>query len=137
MEDFFSRVWNNLGARVTGPLSFRLLLQPTMAIIFAVRDGLKDAKTGQPPYFWSVFTNERQRRALLSEGWRAILKVFVLAIILDSVFQFVVFRWIYPGEAALVAFLLAFVPYLLARGPVNRIARRVKSREKARVSNFP
>jgi len=30
----------------------------------------------------------------------------------------------YPGEALIVAFLLAFVPYLLILGPVNRIARR-------------
>ena len=34
-----------------------------------------------------------------------------------------VFRWIYPFETLLVAFLLACVPYLLIRGPVNRIAR--------------
>jgi len=43
VEDYFLRVWHNLGARVTGPMSLRLLLQPTMAIIFAIRDGLKDA----------------------------------------------------------------------------------------------
>jgi hypothetical protein len=81
-----------------------------MAIIFAIRDGLKDAKTGRPPYFFSVFTDANERRSLLTEGWHAILKIFFIAIILDSVFQFIVFRWIYPVEALLVALLLAFVP---------------------------
>jgi len=48
MEELLLRMWNDFGARVTGPLSFRLLMQPTMAITFAVRDGLKDAKAGRP-----------------------------------------------------------------------------------------
>ena len=123
MEDYFLRVWHDLGARVSGPLSLRLFLQPTMATIFAIRDGLKDAKTGRPPYFYSVFTDADHRRARLREGWHAVAKVFTLAIILDAIFQLIMFRWIYPVEAALVAFLLAFLPYLLIRGPVNRIGR--------------
>ena len=45
------------------------------------------------------------------------------AIVIDVVYQFIVFRWFYPGEALVVAFVLAIVPYLLVRGPVNRIAR--------------
>jgi len=32
-------------------------------------------------------------------------------------------RFVYPGEALLVAFLLACVPYLLIRGFVDRLAR--------------
>ena len=31
---------------------------------------------------------------------------------------------IYPNEALVVAIVLAFVPYLLIRGPVDRIARK-------------
>jgi hypothetical protein len=31
-------------------------------------------------------------------------------------------RWVYPLESLIVAFVLACVPYLLLRGPVNRIA---------------
>jgi hypothetical protein len=123
MEDYFLRLWNDFGARVTGPMSFRLLMQPTMATIFAIRDGLKDAKTGRPPYFYSVFTDATHRRTMLSEGWHAVVKVFTLAVILDALFQLIVFRWIYPLEVVFIALLLAFLPYLLARGPINRIAR--------------
>jgi len=32
------------------------------------------------------------------------------------------FRWLYPSEALLVATVLAILPYLVVRGPVNRIA---------------
>jgi hypothetical protein len=50
-------------------------------------------------------------------------KVFVLAILIDAVYQFIVLRTFYPGEAVIVAAILAFIPYLLIRGPANRLAR--------------
>jgi hypothetical protein len=123
MEEYFLRLWNDFGARVSGPMSFRLLMQPTMALIFAIRDGVKDAKTERTPYFYSLFTDPAHRRQRLSEGWRAVVKIFTLAVILDVLFQLIVFRWIYPFEVVFIALLLAFLPYVLARGPVNRIAR--------------
>ena len=49
--------------------------------------------------------------------------VFTLALVLDLVYQVVELKWIYPLEAIVVAFTLAFLPYLLLRGPVNRLAR--------------
>jgi hypothetical protein len=48
-------------------------------------------------------------------------KVFVIAIIIDGIYQYKVLRWFYPLEALSVAAILAFVPYLITRGPVNRI----------------
>lgn len=133
MEEYFTRVWNDLGARFTGPFSLRLVLQPTMATIFAIRDGLKDAKTGRPPYFYSLFTDAAQRRSMLREGWHAVAKVFIFAIVLDTLFQLIVFKWVYPVEVVLVAFLLAFNPYLVLRGPVNRIARSFARRSVQKV----
>ena len=52
------------------------------------------------------------------------LRVSVIAIVMDVIYQFIVFRWLYPVEAIDTAFILAFVPYPLIRGPVNRIARQ-------------
>jgi len=124
MDDLLNRIFENLIDRVSGPMKFRLILQPLMAIIFAVRSGLKDAKEGKPAYFWGLFTDPDNRRDMLRDGWKSVGKIFVIAIIIDLVYQFVVFRWFYPGEALLVAVILAFIPYLLIRGPVNRIARR-------------
>lgn len=105
-------------------MTFRIILQPTMAALLAVLAGLKDAREGRPPYLWTLVTDPAQRARLLHEGWKAIARVFVLAIIMDAIYQWIVVRWIYPGEMLIVAILLAVVPYLLIRGPVNRIARR-------------
>jgi len=42
---------------------------------------------------------------------------------MDAIYQFLVLRWFYPGEALITAFVLAVLPYLLIRGPAARIAR--------------
>jgi hypothetical protein len=128
MEEFFTRVSQDLIARVSGPLQFRLVLQPAMAVFFAVRAGLHDAAEKRPAYFWAIFTDKAQRKDLLKEGWKAIGKVFVIAMIVDSIYQFMVLRWLYPGEALIVAVILSVVPYLLIRGPVNRVARLIHKR---------
>jgi hypothetical protein len=94
-----------------------------MAVFLAIRAGIKDAREGRPIYFWALFTHAAQRRQLLRDGWKSVGRVFILAIVIDAIYQFIVFRWFYPGEALVVAFVLAIVPYLLVRGPVNRIAR--------------
>ncbi len=42
---------------------------------------------------------------------------------MDVIYQLMVFGALHPGEAAITAILLAFVPYVLLRGPAARIAR--------------
>jgi hypothetical protein len=129
MKDLLARVWMNLGDRVGGAMTFRIILQPTMAALLALRAGMKDAREGRPPYLWTVLTDPKQRADLLREGWKAIARVFLLAVVMDVIYQWIVFTWIYPGELLLVAILLAVVPYVLIRGPVNRIARQWRRSE--------
>lgn len=124
MDEMWIRFVENLTDRVSGPMKFRLLLQPVMASVFAVVSGLKDAKAGKPPYFWSLLTDPVHRRDMVKDGWKSVGKVFVLALILDVVYQVIVLRFVYPGEAVVVAFVLAILPYLILRGLVTRIARR-------------
>jgi hypothetical protein len=128
VDEILARVWENLGGRVGGPMTFRLILQPAVATVLAVRAGLLDARTGRPAYFWTILSNADHRRDLLREGWKAVAKVFVLAVIIDVAYQVMVFGTVYPGETLIVAVLLSFVPYLLVRGPVNRIASIGRSR---------
>jgi hypothetical protein len=104
-------------------MMFRLILQPTMAVLVAIKDGLRDAKAGQPPYFWALLGDPAHRRELIHDGWKSIAKIFVLALVLAGVYQWIVLRWFYPGEAVLVSLMLAIVPYVLVRGPVNRLMR--------------
>ena len=123
-HEFFARVWEMLIGRVDGPFTFRLVIQPTVAAIFAIRAGWRDAREGRPPYLWSVFTNAATRRDLLRQGWADVGKVFIVAVVLDLTYELFAYRWVYPGQAVIVAAVLAFMPYLLIRGPANRIARR-------------
>ena len=60
---------------------------------------------------------------MLKDGWKSVGKVFVLALILDVVYQIIARRSVYPGEAFVTAVVLAIVPYLVVRGAVNRIER--------------
>jgi len=130
----FTHFREHLIGRLGGPITFRLIEQPIIAIILAIRDGLKDAKAGHPLYFYSLLTHSTERQRLLKDGWKSVGLVSVLAITIDGVYQFIVFRRFYPGEALYVAIVLAIVPYLLIRGLANRIARRnIKS--KGRESN--
>jgi hypothetical protein len=123
MDDIWMRFLDDMRDRITGPMKFRLVLQPLMASIFAITAGLKDAKAGKPPYFWGIVTDPVQRADMLKDGWKDVGKVFVLALILDAVYQFVATRFVYPGEVIVVAIVLAILPYLLLRGFVTRIAR--------------
>jgi hypothetical protein len=123
MDGELSRFVGDLFGRITGPMMFRLILQPTMATLMAIRDGVRDARQGRPPYFWALTHDAEHRREWLQKGWKSIAKIFILAFVLDVVYQWIQLRWFYPGEALVVAVLLAIVPYLLVRGPVNMLAR--------------
>jgi len=113
-----------LVGRLQGPLTLRLILQPAMATFFAVRAGLRDARQGRRPYLWKMFTKPELRRELLRLGWKDVRMVFLMAVLLDGVYQVIVFKWIYLVQAAIVAVLLALVPYGMIRGPVNRLMSR-------------
>ena len=124
MDEILTRFVDDLVGRLTGPLTVRLFLQPAVAGFFAIRDGVKDAQENRPPHLWRLLTGPpeaRHRRE--QETWKAVFKVFILAVILDCVYQIIVFRWIYPVESMVTATILAILPYSLLRGPVNRIAR--------------
>jgi hypothetical protein len=124
MNDIWMRFVDNMLDRVSGPMKFRLVLQPIMAMFFAARAGIKDAKVGNPPYFWSLITDPSSRSLMLKDGWKDVGRVFLLALAMDVVYQIIVSRFVYPGEAITVAFVLAIMPYLLLRGLVTRIARK-------------
>jgi hypothetical protein len=124
IADAVTRALTNLGERVTGPMKIRLFLQPLMAAFFAIRSGLADARMGGAPFGWALVREASRRRLLLRQGWNDIRRVFVIAILMDVVYQVVVARWVYPGEALAVAAIMAFIPYVVLRGIVTRMARR-------------
>ncbi len=115
---------DGLMARLSGPMHLRLILQPLMALFFAYRDGRRDARESRPPYFWGLLTGPEHRREMLRSGWKGIGNVFVLAVVLDLIFQYVEFhQFRLHGGALLAGVALALIPYLLIRGPVNRLSQ--------------
>lgn len=126
MDGMWDRIGHQLIERVSGPMKFRLVLQPCMAAFFAIRAGLADARAGKSPYFWGLLWDHGQRMDMLKDGWKSVGKIFILAIVLDIIYQIIVMRFVYPGEVIIVAFLLAIVPYLILRGLTNRMARLKK-----------
>jgi hypothetical protein len=125
MDDIWTRVVDQLMARVSGPMHFRLYLQPIMAAVFAVIAGLKDARLGKPPYFWSLITHPAERKEMIKDGWKSVGRVFILALVLDAIYQAYVLHFFYVGEAIIVAIVLAIVPYLILRGIVTRLAQKI------------
>lgn len=123
VDDLLTRFWSDLVARIHGPFSFRFVLQPLMALVFATRDGIVDARQGRPPYFWTIFTRPRERWDLLREGGNAVTRVIALGVVMDVIYQLMEFETIYSFQLIVIVLLLVFVPYVLARGPINRIAR--------------
>jgi len=119
----FERIWQNLLERPSGPMTFRFVLQPIMATIAALVDGVRDARTERDPYFWTILTNPAERGSRLNEGLIATARVILLGLCMDLIYQFIVFDTFHPAEAVIIAGLLAFVPYLLLRGPITRVAR--------------
>lgn len=136
MDSTWVRVGSQLIARVSGPMKFRLVLQPLMASFFAVRAGLADARAGKSPYFWALISDPAQRADMLKDGWKSVGRVFILALALDVVYQIIVLRFVYPGEVVIVAFILAILPYLILRGLVTRLAR-AKHAASTRPANTP
>jgi hypothetical protein len=62
-------------------------------------------------------------RELFQRAWKDVGKVFIVAVTLDVIYELIVYRWVYPGQALIVATVLAVVPFLLICGPVTRIVR--------------
>jgi hypothetical protein len=117
------RLWHDLLDRPGGPMTFRFILQPAMAVIAALRDGVSDGRLGRTPYLAAIVRGE-ERSGRLWEGIISTARILILGVVMDTVYQWLVLGTFYPGQAAVIAVLLAFVPYLLLRGPISRIARR-------------
>jgi hypothetical protein len=122
------RVWHDLLERPSHLFSFRFILQPVMAGIAALHDGIADARMGRTPYFWALVTRS-SRFGRLEDGVISTERVLLLGLVMDTIYQLIVLKTFYPAEAAIVAIVLAFIPYLLLRGPITRFALYRRARK--------
>lgn len=121
--EVLGRIWRNVLERPAGPMTFRFILQPVMAAMAALYDGVKDARIGRSRYLWTILTLPEKRGGRLREGLISTARIILLGLGMDTIYQAIVFDYFHPAEAVVIALLLAFVPYVLLRGPAARVAR--------------
>jgi hypothetical protein len=120
----FSREFlEDLPVRFTGRGRLRFILQPTIAIILGARGGVADARAGNPPYLFGLLFHGGRRAELARSGWASIRNLLAVGIILDLVFQLVLYRSVHPGAALVVGPIFIAGPYALSRALSNRVAR--------------
>jgi len=124
-----SQFLEDLPMRFTGPGRFRFILQPTIAIILGVRGGLADAKAGNPPFLVGLFFAGGRRAELLRSGAAAIGNLVAVGIILDIVFQLVLYHSVHPAAALVVGPILICLPYALSRALTTRTAEWLGGRK--------
>jgi hypothetical protein len=117
------RFWTDLFDRIHGPMTFRFYLQPVMALLAALPDGINDARGGHKSFFWSGLLSPNASTGRLREGLISTARVVLLGLSMDVIYQFKVFDRFYPGEALMMAILLAVIPYFVFRWIVERAAR--------------
>jgi hypothetical protein len=128
MGEALRQAWEDIFGRIDGPMSFRIIIQPVIASFLAIRAGWADAREGRPIFFWTLARDPAQTRLMLKNLWRIAGKVFLVALLLDAIYQIIVFHWIYPLQALIVATLLALVPCMVVRAIGNRIVTMARPR---------
>lgn len=120
----FSRSFiDDIPKRMSGPGRFRLILQPLIAVFLGSRSGFADARSGRPPYLSGVLFHRVLRHELLKSGFNHLVNLLLMSILLDSVFQWMIFGSSHPAAALVVGPILVAAPYCLARALANRFMR--------------
>jgi hypothetical protein len=125
IRDFFLHIARDL---TSGKGQLRLILQPTMGLIFGISMGLADAKNGELPLAVRLRRHTGSRLALARELFKRVTWPLAIAFVLDCVLQFITLHRVRPVAAVVVALLLVAVPFGIARGFSNRIASRHRGR---------
>ena len=120
-----SRGVEQLFGRFSGPLNFRLFVMPTVVTILAIRADLRDAREGRPAPLGAFITNPIERRRLFRLAVKDVGRIFIVALVFDTTYQLWVLRSFHIGQLFIVAVVCAVVPYVLVRGPIARLVRRL------------
>jgi hypothetical protein len=123
LDNAFIRGLENLVGRLGGPMSFRFLIQPAVAILFAIRAGVRDARENKPTFLGCALSNPGSWRARMRQSWKDVGAVFIVALVLDAIYQVVEHSGIFALELLITATVLALVPYMVFRDLVARVAR--------------
>ena len=112
-------------------MTFRFILQPTMAFIAALADGIRDVKAGHKSFFWTRVDDPAHQHGRLREGAFATSRLALLGLSMDIIYQFKVLDHFYPAEAFVMVILLAVIPYFIFRWCIEGVARWWMARKSA------
>lgn len=122
MDFSLKAIFEELVARVvSGPMHFRLILQPLMAVLLGIRDGHHDAKAGTPPLIWSLVFHTEHSKLRLVNVLHRLTRPVIIATVIDAIVQDLMFQHVRPLTALIVGILLMGLPYSIARSLSNRI----------------
>jgi hypothetical protein len=121
---FGRQFFEDMLARLSGPGRLRFIMQPMVAILLGARDGVKDARAGSPAFLWGLAFQGQHRRKMLRSAFTSVSDLVAIAILLDLISQFLIFREIHPAAALLLGPVLIGMPYAVSRGLGNRILRK-------------
>ena len=93
------RFMEDMVARLHGPGRLRFILQPITAIVIGARDGVKDARAGNPPFLWALLFRSGQRPRLVRNALASVRDLVAVAILLDIVSQLIIFRMVHSAAA--------------------------------------
>jgi hypothetical protein len=131
LMDMLNRGAQQLLGRARGPLHLRFLMMPAVVTVIAIRAGLKDASEDQPTFLWALLTKGAERPRLLRSALKHIGRILIVALVLDTIYQLIVFKTFYPAQAVIVAVTCAVVPYVLFRGLAARLGRSLRRKSGA------
>jgi hypothetical protein len=123
---FSLEFFEDIPKRLAGPGRFRFILQPLMAMILGVANGLVDARVGAPPYLSGVLFHRKRRMELVRSTLSTVANLLLMGILLDVVFQWIILGVAHPGAALVVGPMLIMCPYAVARALSNRASRQMK-----------
>jgi len=112
----------DLPKRLTGPGRFRFVLQPLVATLLGIRNGVSDARAGRPSYLFVLVTDRQRRGELVRDGLATVANLLLIGVLLDAIFQWVILGVSHPGAALLVGPVLIATPYAVARALSNVVA---------------
>lgn len=119
---FSHRFVEDMIARLHGPGRMRFILQPTVATILGIRDGVKDASAGAPPFLSDLLFHKSKRRGLVRSALASVRDLVAVAILLDVISQILILRMVNPFAALLLGPVLIATPYGVSRALANRVA---------------
>jgi hypothetical protein len=111
---------SDLAARLHGPGALRFYLQPAVAATLGIVAGVKDARAGRPAFLWDSLRGGPGKVQRRRAGLKQVFTPFV-AVGMDVVLQWIILREVRLGAAFAVGVALIYVPYILTRGPINRL----------------